>query len=269
MKGIYTKLRLGRAVLSTVVTLLIIAGMVYGRMWLCNRMQLGPALLAGAGLWIVFWIMLTTVLGRIYCSVACPVGWWMDVATWVHRRLRPRWYLRWVPASNWLRYTVLAVCVLTDAFGLTVIVDLLEPYSLTERIVTVGSATVVSAMAMGCVAGLVTVSGWSRGRLWCNTMCPIGAILSICSRNSEFHPDINTDLCINCGKCEDICKSQCINLRDHVVDASRCVTCFDCMSVCPNNAITYRRGRHRLVTPMLHKAPGPVSGSTSATTSAQ
>ena len=76
------------------------------------------------------------------------------------------------------------------------------------------------------------------------------------SRFSILQMDIDTDLCINCRKCEDVCKGQCIDLTDHVVDGSRCVNCFDCVDICPNRAIRYTTRRHRLSTPLMQRVSG-------------
>ena len=92
-----------------------------------------------------------------------------------------------------------------------------------------------------------------KGRVFCNTVCPVGALLGATTHVSMLSFDINPDLCIHCGKCEEVCKGRCINSTVSVVDNTRCVTCFNCTAVCPNGAITWRAGRHRLSWPLLQR----------------
>lgn len=156
-------------------------------------------------------------------------------------------------------------CVLV---GGSVLPTLLDPYTDYARMVTqfvvvplgeYGPGAVFSLSSMSIAAGIalvVAAMSWRHGRRYCNTVCPVGTLLAVPAARSVFHPDINTDKCINCGECERVCKAGCIRLSDHTVDASRCVVCFDCMSVCPNQAITYRQGRHRLGMPMMQPSGG-------------
>ncbi|MCM1140375.1 MAG: 4Fe-4S binding protein, partial [Muribaculum sp.] len=97
----------------------------------------------------------------------------------------------------------------------------------------------------------VSIPAWLYGRSYCNSICPIGTMLGFVSRQAIWRIDIDTDLCINCGRCSDVCKASCVDLGDHVIDGSRCVNCFDCLTVCPNDAIHYRRSRKQLSLPML------------------
>ena len=87
------------------------------------------------------------------------------------------------------------------------------------------------------VALLVFAGRW--GRLYCNSVCPVGTILGALSRFSFFRVRINQDRCIKCGMCSKACKSSCIDVANKRVDASRCVVCFDCFSRCKKGALSY------------------------------
>lgn len=254
----YRQLRYGRIAIQTVATAVITAAVAFGVPCVLSRMQLVPAILAGSLLWLAVWAVVTMVFGRVYCSTICPAGALMDVVSALARRHRGR-YVYSLP-SNRVRVAVtvcVAVCLLA---GVTIALVLTDPYSAYTRIVS----AVVRPMAIGfggLAAAIITllaiaVFAARRGRLLCNTVCPAGTLLGFVSRYSLYHPDINTDLCTNCGRCADSCKSECIDLADHIVDLSRCVLCFDCMVACRDGAITYRRGRHRLMMPMMQRVVG-------------
>ena len=81
---------------------------------------------------------------------------------------------------------------------------------------------------------------WKWGRIWCNSICPVGSLLGLVSRFSLFAPVIDTDKCRNCGLCGRRCKSSCIDTSNHRIDYSRCVACMDCISTCRDGAIKFR-----------------------------
>ena len=55
------------------------------------------------------------------------------------------------------------------------------------------------------------------------------------------YPIIDTDECIGCGACVDVCATGAIEIDDGfctVVDDSECKGCGECQEECPVNAIT-------------------------------
>lgn len=254
----YRLFRYGRIVVQTLAVVLITMAIATGMPCLLSRVQIIPAIAACATVWLIAWLVATLIFGRIYCSTVCPLGSLIDLFSSVLRS-RKSHYTYCMPSDR-LRLSVLVIAVICVLFGVTVVIAVIDPYSAFARIITacirpfsIGIAGLLVAVAT--LAVIVIVSR-RNGRLLCNTICPVGTILGNISRISVYHADINTDLCTNCGRCADVCPSQCINLNDHVVDLSRCVVCFDCMDVCPNSAITYRRGRHQLSVPLMMRVAG-------------
>ena len=86
---------------------------------------------------------------------------------------------------------------------------------------------------------LVIFMSFYHGRLYCNTLCPVGAFFSLLSRHSLFKFAIDRQKCTTCGKCQRMCRSHCMDPAMGKIDGARCVSCFDCMDVCPENAIEY------------------------------
>ncbi|MBD5257798.1 MAG: 4Fe-4S binding protein [Barnesiella sp.] len=236
------------------------------------KVQIVPVALSVSGSLILIWGLLTLLFGRIYCSMVCPAGITQDIAARLPRassRLSRRHPYRYHQPHNRFRYAWLAVTVVTAAAGLSIILSLFDPDTAFSRIMTCLVRPLIDAgagrtVAVGSAAGIVTalltlavivIVPLRRGRLLCNTVCPVGAALSLVSRNSVYRMDINTDLCVNCGRCEGVCKAECIDYKEHSVDMSRCVVCFNCTAECENGAITYTRRRHHLSIPMLMKQP--------------
>ena len=117
-------------------------------------------------------------------------------------------------------------------------VDWVDNYTLYH--VTISNVTVfgvISALVALLVFILMVVF---RGRLFCNTLCPVGTLLSLISRYSFFRISFDKEACTHCGNCEHTCKAEAIDSKNLTVDTSRCVDCFNCVSSCAKGGLQYR-----------------------------
>ncbi|MFT3740930.1 MAG: 4Fe-4S dicluster domain-containing protein [Breznakibacter sp.] len=221
-----------------------------------------------AGAFVV--LLLTALFGRIYCSAICPLGILQDLFAYIARkRSRKKMFFKSKKEIKWLRYPILGVTMLAAFSGFMVVTSLLDPYSiagrfftyLTKPLVIIGNnaaagvaakANVYSVFKMAVnwpVASVLTATAatllavaylsYKRGRLYCNTICPVGTLLGLLAKASIFKIKIDQAKCSKCAKCVSVCKSECIDLKAHAVDQSRCVTCFNCTAICPDKAIGF------------------------------
>lgn len=207
--------------------------------------QFLPAVLAlhlGAVLAIV---LLTLLVGRLYCSVICPLGVLQDIISWLsgRRGRKHRNRFAYTKEKRWLRYGVLAVFVLCLVAGLGSVAALIAPYSSYGRIASnVFVLRVLSwptfAVALTTLI-IIAVLAWRGGRTYCNTLCPVGTVLGFFSRFALLRPVINVDRCKNCSLCARQCKGSCIDYKNHRVDTSRCVACMDCLGACKHGALSF------------------------------
>ena len=270
--------------LSTTLFITLTAEIAQKLHWVA-AMQIMPLAMAGAATGIMIWILATLMLGRVYCSWICPMGVVQDIFARLNRLTRKRRFRHgysFEPARNKFRYTWLTLIVGLGIAGISTAIAFFDPYSAFGRIgsellrpawqwVNREPMWVASWLAFAvAIATLVLVAAiaWRSGRLICNTVCPVGSLLSIASRYPLMHFDIDTDVCVNCGLCNRVCKSKCIDLADHVVDASRCVVCFNCVDVCHDRAIRYTFRRKQLSIPMMQptEPAAPTATSSSAPT---
>ena len=225
--------------------------------------------IAATGFIIV--LLLSLLLGRVYCSSICPLGTLQDMFSWLSRkttrvkRRRIRFH-RYTEPKNLLRFGILAVVAITLILGFPLLTSLLDPYSNFGRIVTnfvqplllaannqlssllesknvywiypylarpVNWVTLILPFLM---LALVFWLSWKYGRLYCNTVCPVGALLALLARVSWFRIAIDKHECNHCGACVHECKSGCIDKKAQTVDFSRCVLCFNCFVACDSNA---------------------------------
>ena len=77
-------------------------------------------------------------------------------------------------------------------------------------------------------------------RKWCHKICPLAAIMSLVSKgNKTFVPTVDTNKCVDCGKCAQVCE-QAIDPRhpENGNAMSECTKCRACVESCPAKAIT-------------------------------
>lgn len=211
------------------------------------KLQFLPALLALNLAVVIVLIVLTLIFGRAYCSVICPLGIMQDGISHISSmRKGKKARFRWSPEVKWLRYSVLVLFIIALVTGLTSFTALLAPYSAFGRIAT---SLVRPALPTAIIAGVtllvVGVLAWIGGRTYCNTLCPVGTVLSFFSRFSLLRPVIDADKCRDCHACEHKCKASCINIDNHEIDYSRCVDCFNCLDSCRFGALKYRMAWNR------------------------
>ena len=257
-----------------------VSGCLPRQLSVLEQIQFLPSLLSFNLGMVGFWLIASFLFGRVYCSTVCPMGTFQDFFGRLGKKIRKKKNARYrfSPAKNILRYSLLTMTAFSLCAGVVAFPALIDPYSAYGRIVVAfvrpltawihnTAATdstllltvdVVLPGAVGLsVAALTAVIvgflAFRNGRTFCNTVCPVGATLSLCSRSSIWRMEIDTDKCINCHRCEYACKAACIDLSDHVVDMSRCVLCFNCVDVCNDDAITYTPNRRRAATPLMQR----------------
>ena len=86
---------------------------------------------------------------------------------------------------------------------------------------------------------VLVVLAWRGGRTYCNTICPVGTILSFFARFSWLKVRFDAEKCKNCSMCSKNCKAACIDYQAHTVDYSRCVVCGNCIDKCKFGALRY------------------------------
>ncbi len=272
-------LRISRIVISVIIFAILCAGLTCSAFqipivgsWL-KQIQLVPAIMSMTLFVCICWLIVTLIFGRIYCSTICPMGTLQDIASRSIRmgKSAKKHTYRYQPANNKLRYLFLTLMLACLLFGITSISSALDPYSAFSRIckdffnpiITLNIPAIVATIIATVLFIITTVVATHSGRILCNTICPVGTTLGLISRFSIYQIDIDTDKCLQCRKCEHVCKSSCINLTDHVVDSSRCVNCFNCINVCPNDAIHYTAHRKQLAIPMMQRTDATTSNAES------
>ncbi len=235
--------------------------------WMAKVQALEAVLALHVGI-IVGLAVLTLVFGRIYCSVICPLGVMQDVLGWLGKKAKKNRYT-YSKEIKWLRYGMLVIFLAGCLMGIGAVIELLAPYSAFGRICTMllqplwmlgnnalaaiaehyesyafyGVDVWMKSLPVFIIALLtliiLAVLAWRNGRTYCNTICPVGTVLSFLARFSILKIHFNEDKCKNCSLCTKNCKAACIDFKNHKVDYSRCVVCGDCIKSCKFGALSY------------------------------
>ena len=256
------------AVFFTLITLLFLDFTGTLHCWLSwmAKVQFLPAVMALNFVVVGALVVLTLVFGRIYCSVICPLGVFQDLLARLRRKKNKYSYSKEV---RWLRYPMLIVFVVAGVAGIGSLFQLLAPYSSYGRIATMifqpvwkaannllamvaehyesyafyGVDTWMRSLPVFIIAAVTLVVlfvlAWLGGRTYCNTICPVGTILSFFARFSWMKIRFDEEKCKNCSLCSKNCKAACIDFKSHTVDYSRCVVCGNCIDSCKFGALKY------------------------------
>jgi ferredoxin len=213
-------------------------------------------------------IIVSLIFGRVYCSFLCPLGSLQDIIIALSGKIGWRRKHSFQKPHNWLRYCVLGLTIVTAAMGSMSFLNLLDPYSLAGRMITqfvqplfvwiyntavslmknfniylfsketAYLPTYVWLVTLGFFI-LILIMSVRYGRLYCNTLCPVGTLLGLISRVSLLKFGIDQIRCYECVRCEGVCKAGCIDPQTAIIDQSRCVNCFNCLAACPQSVISY------------------------------
>ena len=263
------------AIFMIALTLLFLdfTGLLNSYLGWMAKLQLVPAILATNVIVVVALLIITAIIGRIYCSIICPLGICQDISSFCADKRKKNRFLFSQPKklTQYIRYSILAVFVVAIILRISLISTLLEPYSAFGRMVTnllspfylIGNnlmalfaekmdsyafysvdiwlkslATLIVALITFFIIGIMS---WKNGRIYCNTICPVGTALGLLSRKSLFRPQIDASQCVSCGICEKSCKASCIDSKNKVIDSQRCVVCFNCVERCPKKGVKFMK----------------------------
>ncbi len=264
------KLRVLLATISLIlITLLFLdfSGALHTYFGWMAKLQFVPAMLASSFVIVIAIVVITLLFGRIYCSVICPLGIYQDcIAHVAEKRKKNRYSFK---RSKRYRYYIGLAFFLLIAFGFTSIAIFIEPYSIFGRFASNLFSPVyrlinnmlayfaerwnsyafyhvdvyIKSLPMFIIAIayflIITVLALVNGRWYCNSICPVGALLGSLSKFSVLKPRFDEKKCISCGLCEKNCRCSAIDAKNHKIDYTKCVTCFNCVSKCNKGAMRY------------------------------
>lgn len=202
-------------------------------------------------------VTITFFFGRMWCAYVCPVGGFTEL---VSRMLNDRWKIeyRGLPQVP-IRYGYLSVyLVLMPLLGVSACT--LCNFITVPRFVEALSGGFLGLSFLLSTVGLVNLSlllllGFfaSKGRAYCQFMCPIGALDALINRlgaqfRFTYRIRVDRHRCTGCNECAKKCMCGAIKMVNKVavVDQLSCMSCHDCVDACDWNAIEWTpASRHK------------------------
>ncbi|HEX3031075.1 MAG TPA: 4Fe-4S binding protein [Bacillota bacterium] len=182
-------------------------------------------------------MVLAAIMGRVFCSWICPVNTINQLNRYFLNQ-RFNFKAKGLPVLTYpnLRYILLGFGLLVSLAGMTVFPYIL-PYALLGRFLyylTTGSIFWIGILIMG--AAFVTDATLQKG-VWCNYLCPTGALLSLISRFRLLRVFYRPDKCRkNCRLCTTLCEWK---ADPKVVPNKNCTNCGLCVEKCPGKALSF------------------------------
>ncbi|MHC4924813.1 MAG: 4Fe-4S binding protein [Planctomycetota bacterium] len=199
-------------------------------------------------------LLLTLLLGRVYCGWICPMGFLFDMAGKTRSFLQKVMEIRPlnVKLSPANKYVLLGTgLVFALVTGLPALHYVYPPALLARESHAVVMALFDRAEGGMFELALVGLSGASlfllglwllevlvAPRFFCSTICPGGALYSLLGRLRLLRVRRKADLCSPCGKCDQRCPRALLPMTD--LTGAECDNCGVCIDVCPSRALGYK-----------------------------
>lgn len=231
-------------------------------------LELNPLIALGAfltshtlykGLALALILLIPTLfLGRFFCSWICPFG---NLHQWLSHFFNRRRPVEDYEVNRYrgmyrIKYYILAVLLVFAAFG-SLQIGLLDPIALFYRSFVVSILPAFDHLSGGWIYGwpvafhggvvvsfllvLVLLANRFITRFWCRTLCPLGALLGVCSQWSLWRIRRDVERCNQCKKCLQYCQGAAD--PDGAVRVSECLVCLNCIEGCEQGALHYGLAR--------------------------
>jgi ferredoxin len=215
-------------------------------------------------------LLVSLLLGRVFCGWVCPLGSIFDFYGFFLRRFQVPFE---GPSPWWFRfkYYLLAAILIFAVLGAVSPLMGFDPIVLLTRTVAVvlfplwrkgAEASWHVPQSLGyygyfvdggtlvLFVGIMTATT-RLSRIWCRTACPLGAYLAVLSRNAILRRD--TENCVHCNICSNHCPTGAINFQnEEVYNESECIKCFACSQECPVDANFFTLKTPKAITPTQH-----------------
>ncbi|MCX8093623.1 MAG: 4Fe-4S dicluster domain-containing protein [Candidatus Goldbacteria bacterium] len=221
---------------------------------------------------LIFLLILTFFFGRVYCSTLCPFGTLQDIFIFLKYKFLKRKSFEKQKNYKVFRYIFISILFIAFFLGNITFLSIFEPYSNFGRIANeiikpvayffnnlmsdilqnfdvyfikkVETHSFYAHSFFYAFAVLISVGilAFFKGRFFCNTLCPAGAILGLISKYSIFKINISEKKCNSCGLCVGVCKAGCIEPLSKKIDYELCINCFNCIDACAKDGLKYFYG---------------------------
>ncbi len=170
-------------------------------------------------------ILAAILMGRVFCSYICPLNFLLELLPIKKKRNLN---------THFMPLAALAiVLILSLALALPVF-NTVSPVFALMRMLLFGAGIEIALLGIILIASVI----WGT-KIWCRTLCPLGAIYGLLGRWKRLSVRVDTSKCIHCGKCSAVCTMGTTPVKNDWPHAFSCTNCGDCIDACEEGAISY------------------------------
>jgi ferredoxin-type protein NapH len=187
---------------------------------------------------IVIPVVVTLLLGKVFCSWICPAGLLLEITGKLRKVLG---FVEIPPAevkfSHANKYVLLGVgLVVAGIVGLPMFA-LIYPPAVLSRL---AHAWIFGTSMTGMLVLMSLIVGFElfvSPRWWCRTVCPGGALYGLIGWSRLLRVKLDSERCTGCRECEPVCEPG----LNPVLQSSgiECDNCGVCIRHCPDQALLY------------------------------
>ncbi|GJM26629.1 MAG: hypothetical protein DHS20C16_30440 [Phycisphaerae bacterium] len=190
---------------------------------------------------IIIPVILTLVLGRVFCSWICPAYLLFEITGKLRKLLR---LAEIEPAnvqySHRNKYILLFVGLLMTACVSAPIFALIYPPAVVSRLIHAwifGTAATAMLLILGII---VAFELFVSPRWWCRSMCPGGALYGILGWARPVRVKLKSDSCTGCRACIPVCEAGINPITES--ESIECDNCGVCLNHCGDDALVFTIG---------------------------
>lgn len=224
----------------------------------------------------LFVVLVTVLLGRVFCGWICPLGTLNNIAGSLRKSRGGERGRGW----HRVKYLLLIFLLVSSLFTVQ-LTGILDPLSLLIRSLSLsiypsfeyGVRALFDSLYHTDAKGIVQVSEavfgvvrkgllsfqqplFNQGtfigllfllvlglnlvekRFWCRYLCPLGALLGVFSRFSLLKRSVSEG-CTECGACATVCQGGASPDKKGEWRSAECYYCANCDDICPRNAVRF------------------------------
>jgi MauM/NapG family ferredoxin protein len=226
--------------------LMALVAMIGGKELIANMI---PALIT---------IVVTLLIGRVWCGWICPLGTVLHAYGPKFPKL-PNWLrsIKYILLIAFVGGALLGVLAFMWFDPITIFVRPLAgtvfPYLLQKS----APIAIPDGLAAQRVAeiplrplihrelliplGIVLFLNLFAKRFWCRYLCPLGALIALTSKFALIKRYVDKKICFEWGCCLHSCPMDTIAYKDLSSDPGECIMCMDCIGDCPSGSTKFGR----------------------------
>lgn len=189
-------------------------------------------------------VVLTVVLGRVYCGWLCPMNFVLEMNEKIRRLLENVGYnARDVKFKKTTKYFVLVFGLVAAFFLGMPLLSLIYPPAVISREIFYKIYNGYWSYGLWLIGTICLFEMILSRRWWCRYICPGGAIYVLLSRFRLVRIKRDDNFCDRCGDCIPVCPYDLKPMTRNLT--SECDQCGLCISACEPGALKYKIGGWR------------------------